>query len=153
MTRSLISVSAGLIAVVGLALGSSVVDAGHHSGRYQNNCCQPVNSCGCEQAGYANYQTSGSYRHSRRSYYGQTTYGYGGQRHNGYYGYQQTASCAPANSYVTPATYSAPVTTACCAPQATCCGGESVSASAVTPASYSTSQAPADAPPAPIPGH
>lgn len=135
MTRSLISVSAGLIAAVSLVLTSTAVDAGHRHGRYQDNCCQQVSSCDYQQSGYAT-------RHSR-------------SRNHGYYAHTQYDSgCCQQTVAYAPATYSAPVTTAYCAPQAACCAGVSATTSGVTPANYATSPAPMPpAPPAPISGN
>gem|GEM_PF-6699104 len=135
MTRSLISVSAGLIAAVSLVLATSDVDAGHRHGRYDDNCCQQVSSCDYQHTGYAN-------RYSRR--------------HNrGYYAHTQYDNdCCQQTVAYAPATYTAPVTAAYCAPQAACCDGVSATISGVTPANYATSPAPMPpAPPAPIQGN
>lgn len=116
MKRSLMLVSASLLAVFGLAFFNSEADA-----RYRRN-----HDC-CQQSGYSSHRYHSSYYSGHRGRYSNSGY-YGGNQYygtyscgqTGYVGYQQTGICAPA-------------TTACCAPQATCCGGTSTLVTAAVP--------------------
>jgi hypothetical protein len=110
MSRATILVSAGLIAACGLASFGNVAEARH---RYN----------GCQTYGYSNHRHHGWFHAGD---YGNNGY-YGNKWSTGYNGYSNgNPGCCgvsqPAVVYQVPVTYAQPMT-ACCQPQATCCGG------------------------------
>lgn len=145
MIRSITLLSASLLAAGGLSYFSHEAEARH----YRNNDC-------CQQSGYSSHRHHGYYRsgynygYSGNGYYGGNRY-YAGNQFYGYTGYAQVgyAGCQPTVAY-------APVvTTACCAPQPTCCGGTSMTVTTTAPVNAPVVQPPMESNlgPAPTPGN